>query len=152
MLSLLHSPTLTSIHEHRKNHSLWLNGKVISLLFNIVVKNWPPIVGDKRDIGLIPGSGRPAGERHGNPLQYSCLENPIDRGPWGATVHGFTKGRTWLNWLSTHDHLWDLKPAWPSLSWSIQGRLNLWYWEFCTWTCLTFSLWMPGNSELEAVS
>ena len=38
------------------------------------------------DLGSIPGSGRPPGERNGNPLQYSCLENPMDRGAWGATV------------------------------------------------------------------
>ena len=42
------------------------------------------------DPGSIPGSGRPPGERNGNPLQYSCLENSMDRGAWGATVHGIT--------------------------------------------------------------
>ena len=45
------------------------------------------------DLGLIPGSGRSPGEGNGNPLQYSCLENPIDRGAWQATVHGVTKAR-----------------------------------------------------------
>ena len=44
-----------------------------------------------RDAGLIPGFGRPLGEGNGNPLQYSCLENPMDRGPWQATVHGGCK-------------------------------------------------------------
>ena len=43
------------------------------------------------DLGLIPGSGRSPGEENGNPLQYSCLENPTNRGPWQATVHGFAK-------------------------------------------------------------
>ena len=43
------------------------------------------------DLGSIPGSGRSLGEGHGNPLQYSCLENPMDRGAWWATVHGVTK-------------------------------------------------------------
>ena len=43
------------------------------------------------DLGLIPGSGRSPGERHGNPLQYSCLGNPTDRGAWWATVHGVTE-------------------------------------------------------------
>ena len=47
-----------------------------------------------RDVGLIPGSGRSPGGGHGNPLQYSCLENFMDRGTWRATVHGVTKGRT----------------------------------------------------------
>ena len=49
------------------------------------------------DPGLIPGSGRSPGEGNGNPLQYSCLENPIDRGAWWATVHGVTKSWIGLN-------------------------------------------------------
>ena len=44
-----------------------------------------------RDLGLIPGSGRSPGEGNGNPLQYSCLENPMDGGAWWATVHGVTR-------------------------------------------------------------
>ena len=46
------------------------------------------------DLGSIPGSGRPPGGGHGNPLQYSCLENPTDRGAWWATVHGVTESQT----------------------------------------------------------
>ena len=46
------------------------------------------------DPGSIPGSGRSPGEGHGNPLQHSCLENPMDRGAWQAAVHGVTKSRT----------------------------------------------------------
>ena len=49
------------------------------------------------DVGLIPGPGRSPGEGNGNPLQYSCLENPMDREAWEATVHGVAKTRTWLN-------------------------------------------------------
>ena len=48
------------------------------------------------DVGLIPGSGRSPGEGNGNPLQYSCLENPMERGAWRATVHGVTKSQTRL--------------------------------------------------------
>ena len=48
-------------------------------------------VGDTGYVGSIPGSGRSPGEVHGNLLQYSCLENPMDRGAWWATVHGVTK-------------------------------------------------------------
>ena len=51
------------------------------------VKNLPANARDMRDTGLIPGTGRPPGEGNGNPLQYSCLENPMDRGAWRATVH-----------------------------------------------------------------
>ena len=53
----------------------------------LVVKNPPANPGDIRDKGLIPGSGRSPREGNGNPLQYSCLENPMDRGAWQATVH-----------------------------------------------------------------
>ena len=49
-----------------------------------------------RDLGSIPGSGRSPGEGNGNPLQYSCLENPMDGEAWEATVHGVTKSWTWL--------------------------------------------------------
>ena len=51
-----------------------------------MIKNQPVNAGDVRDSSLIPGSGRFPGGGHGNPLQYSCLENPMDRGAWGATV------------------------------------------------------------------
>ena len=49
------------------------------------------------DLGSIPGSGRSPGEGNGNPLQYSCLENPMDGGAWWATVHGVAKSRTRLS-------------------------------------------------------
>ena len=54
------------------------------------------------DPGLIPGSGRSLGEGNGNPLQYSCLENPMDRGAWQATVHRVTKNQTQLKQHSMH--------------------------------------------------
>ena len=54
------------------------------------------------DIGLIPGLGRSLGGGHGNPFQYSCLENPMDRGAWRATVHAVTKSQTRLKRLSMH--------------------------------------------------
>ena len=59
-----------------------------------MVKNLSANAGDARDVGLIPGSGRSPGEGHGYPLQYSCLENPMDRGAWQAAVHEVTKSRT----------------------------------------------------------
>ena len=52
------------------------------------------------DLGSIPGSGRSPGEGNGNPLQYSCLENPMDRGAWWATVHGVAKSQTPLSDLT----------------------------------------------------
>ena len=71
-------------------------------------KELPANTGDVRDVGLIPGSGRSSAGGHGNPLQYSCLENPTDRGAWWATVHGVTKSQTWLKRLSTHK-----QQVWP---------------------------------------
>ena len=53
-----------------------------------MVKNLPDNAGKLTDTGSIPGLGRSSGGGNGNPLQYSCLENPIDRGAWWATVHG----------------------------------------------------------------
>ena len=68
----------------------------------LVVKNPPADGGDIRDTGWIPGSGRSPGRGSGYPLQYSCLENPMDRGAWWATVHGVSKSQTWLKRLSMH--------------------------------------------------
>ena len=55
---------------------------------DLVVKNLPTMAGDVRDKGSIPGSGRSTGGGNGNPLQYSCLENPMDGGAWWAAVYG----------------------------------------------------------------
>ena len=60
----------------------------------LVVKNPSASARDVRDVGSSPGSGRFPGGGHGNPLQYSCLENPMDRGAWPATVHRVAKSQT----------------------------------------------------------
>ena len=57
----------------------------------LVVKNLSANAGDIRDMASIPGSGRSSGGGHGNPFQYSCMENPMDRGAWQATVHGVAR-------------------------------------------------------------
>ena len=67
-----------------------------------VVKNLPARTGDSGDMGSIPGSGRSPRGGHGNPLQYSCWDNPMDRGAWWATVCGVTKNQTLLKRLSMH--------------------------------------------------
>ena len=59
-----------------------------------MVKNLPAIAGGIRDMGSIPGSGRSPGGGHGNLLQHSWLENPMDRGSWRAAVHGFAEWDT----------------------------------------------------------
>ena len=61
-----------------------------------MVKNLPANAGDIRDAGSVPGSGGSPGGGHGNPLQYSCLENSVARGAWQATVHKVAKNRTQL--------------------------------------------------------
>ena len=67
-----------------------------------------------RDSCSIPGSGRSPGNGNGNPLQYSCLENPMERGAWWATVHGVTKSQTQLKWLSmcAHTMCWASNAHW----------------------------------------
>ena len=65
----------------------------------LVVKDPPANAGDIRDLGSIPGSGRSPGGVHGNPLQYSCLKNPTDRGAWWAIVHSVAKSQPGLKQL-----------------------------------------------------
>ena len=60
------------------------------------------------DLGSIPGLGRSPGEGNGNPLQYSCLENPMDRGAWWATVHGVAKSRIWLSDFTSLHSTWNV--------------------------------------------
>ena len=67
-----------------------------------VVKDPPAKAGDTGEVGSIPGSGKSPGGGNGNPLQYSCLENPMDRGAWQATVHGVAKSQTRLSRHTRH--------------------------------------------------
>ena len=68
------------------------------------VKDLTDNAGDVRDTGSIPGLGRSPGRGHGNPLQYSCLEYPMDRGAWQAIVHRVAKNQTGLKQFSTHEN------------------------------------------------
>ena len=86
---------------------------------SLVVRNLPVSAGDLRDAGLSPGSGRSPGRGNGNPLQCSCLENPMDREAWQATVHKVTKSWTRLKQLCMHTQIWKLRkkpvlPGWHS--------------------------------------
>ena len=78
-----------------------------------MVKHLPVNAGDARDLGSIPGSGRSPGEGNGNPLQYSCLENSMDRGVWWATVQGVAKSQTRLS--NSHFHFQGDDNAQPEL-------------------------------------
>ena len=68
----------------------------LGFLSGSMIKNLPTNAGDTRDTGLIPGLGRPPGGGNGNPLQYSSLENPMDRGAWRGTVHSVAQSQTQL--------------------------------------------------------
>ena len=73
---------------------MFFGGRVSSQVV-LVVRSVPhnATAGDPRDVGSVPGLGRSPGGGHGNPLQYSCLENPMDRGAWWATVHRVAKNQ-----------------------------------------------------------
>ena len=139
-----------------------------------MAENPPASVGDTRDTGSIPGSRRYPGVGNGNPLQYSCLENYMDRGAWWATVHGVTKSQTWLSdWAQSHFLTYKVSVLYttvtvlefgylkeylsPKFSWT-EPHPGLWPLQkirsyetqwFC-WTCypptLAFHvLWLPGT-------
>ena len=76
-----------------------------------MVKNLPANEGDAKDAGSVPGSERSPGEENGNPLQYSCLENPMDRGVWWATVHGLQRIGNDLSTEYTGMHQIKLSPS-----------------------------------------
>ena len=84
------------------NNSYYIGGPWSSQVV-LVIKNPPSNAGDIREAGSVLGLERSPGE-HGNPLQFSCLENPMDRGAWQVTVHGITESQTWRKWLSRHAH------------------------------------------------
>ena len=79
--------------------------KIVSVHLALVVKNLSANAGDIRDENSILGSGRSPGEGHSNPLQYSCMENPMNRGAWWATVHRVAQSWAQLKWLTTHAYV-----------------------------------------------
>ena len=96
-----------------------------------MVKNPPDNAGHIRDVGSISGSGRPSGRVDSNPLQYSCLENPMGRGTWGSVAHGVAQSQTKLKQLTTHTHT---IPAY-TIIWSIVE----------TYSCVPMSLSKMGE-------
>ena len=94
------------VHGVAKSQT-WLNNFHFHFVASQVaplVKNLPANARDARDSGLIPGSGKSSGGWTGKLLQYSCLENPMDRGAWQATVHRITKNQTRLKWFNTYQY------------------------------------------------
>ena len=88
-------------HIYTQEWDCWIIWHFQGFLGGSVVKNSPPKAGDARDAVSITGSGRFPGGGNDNPLKYSCLKNPMDRGDWQAAVHGVPKSQTQL---STHTH------------------------------------------------
>ena len=86
--------TQNSLNYLAKKNKL---GRLMAFQMAIMVKNPPANAGDVRDVGSIPGSGGSPGGGHDNPLQYSCLENLMDRGAWWAIDHGVAKSQTRLS-------------------------------------------------------
>ena len=79
-------------------HKEWLSVGNRASQVALAVKNLPANAGNIRDVGPIPGSERSPGEGHGNPLQYSCLGNPMDRGAWRAIAHKVAKSWIQVKW------------------------------------------------------
>ena len=96
-----HSPVFTT-----NTRSYWQGGRLfcecVSKCLNPVVMKPLANAGDIKDTGLIPELGRFPGEGHGYPIQYSCLENPMDRRAWRATLHRVPENWTQWKWLSMH--------------------------------------------------
>ena len=111
---------VTVVHHHNQEtdfdtiHGLYWASQVA-----LVVKNPPANAGDARDTSSTPKWGRSPGVGNSTSLQYSCLENSMDRGAWQATVHGAAKNQTWLNdwahigfiWISSVLHTLPLVPC-----------------------------------------
>ena len=89
-----------------------------------MVKSPPANAGDSRDVDSIPGLGRSPGGGNGNPLQYSCLENPMDRKAWRATVHGVAKRQTQLKQPSTRAHTVDGETGGNTAQWNWHGLMS----------------------------
>ena len=102
------------------------NGLICSLTGTCAPAN----VGDAGDTGLIPGSGRSPGGGHGNPLQDSRLENPMDTGAWRATVHGFAKSQTRLS-MHTKKKLARKE----EMFFSPESKTKLYIYFFCLFVC-----------------
>ena len=103
-----------------------------------MVKNLPASLGDIRDMGSVPRQGRFPGGGHGDPLQYCCLKNPMDRGTWQAIVHRVSKSQTQLKRLSTDACMqaiimifWNDRLKKPECCISHKYSLNAHYFIFC---------------------
>ena len=115
----------------------------------LAVKNLPASAGDLRDTSSIPGSGRSPGGGHGNSLQYSCLENPMDRGAWQAKSIGLWRIRQdWNNLACTLQNITSSRSGrdnfFPSVILVVNGTVQ----KACRMTEESPPLWEDGNSSV----
>ena len=130
-LSHLGSPIYTHIHIYYLNLSTGASQVVL------VVKNPAANAGDIRDTSSIPGLGRSSGGGHGNPVQYSCLENPMDRGVWQVTVHGLARVRH--NWSDlAHTSIYTVFCLWDH----IKYVLSEFFFFFSLWLCILLPVFL----------
>ena len=88
--------------KKKKSGNIYIYTHIYTSQVALVVENLPANAQDIKDAGSIPGSERSPGEGHVNPVQCSCLENPMNRGTWQATIHRISKSKTQLKQLRTH--------------------------------------------------
>ena len=120
------------------------------------IKNLPANAGDARDTGSTPGSGRFPGVGNGSPLQYSCLENPMDRGAWWVIVHGVSKSGTQLSVCArahththTHTHTHSAMPYIPmTYSFNNWSLYLLFLFAYFISSLHPLSLWLPPVCSL----
>jgi len=109
---------------------IWAKAFIAVVQVVLVVRNPPAHARNTGDMGSIPGSGRSPGEGNGNPLQYSCLENPMGRGAWWAMVHRVAKSLTRLKWHRTQEDqlFWHQGPvSWKTVFSWIGWRDGDWF-------------------------
>ena len=141
------------IHGVAKSQT-WLNWTELKLQ---LVKNPSGSAGDARDVGSIPGSGRSPVEGNGNPLQYSCLEKPMDREAWWAMAHGVAESQTRLS-VRTHTHPHKLQKEsgldmlaavwWVTLLEGFYNQFSMcWFtvYQRLYWTITTLFYWAPNQ-------
>ena len=113
---------------------------LVPSLFTFTGKESTCNAGDTGDMGLIPRSGRSPGRGNGNPPQYSCLENPVERGAWQAITQRVTKSRTWTRaWLDCPGKVYQTH----DIKYHVYSALCEDQWKG-TWTVGTHSLWIHG--------
>ena len=135
--------TSNCIHKSIAPHFFPTAQTVFHCSPSTVLNSSPANAGDAGDMGLTPGSGRSPGVRNDNLLQYSCLENPMDRGAWRAAVHGVAKvGHDWVAEHGTHSPGIHSNPINVNLHKTVKVTFPKYVTDHVTWSVKTFQ-WFP---------